>query len=561
MASMAYDTSAGLTALLKDGHQHLSATDGAVLRNVVAARELARIVRSSLGPHGRNKLVVNHLEKATVTSDCATIVRELEIEHPAAKMLSLAAETQDRECGDGTNLTVSFAGELLDRTEALLRSGLHVSEVVAGYRRAAKELHTMLPSLVTFEIGNAEINRSTLTAAVKPVVAAKQFGCEDVLASLVAEACTSCLTVNSSTGRRSLSTDSVRVMKVMGGNVGMSKVIGGYVAPRSPETTRRSTKGVDAPKIAVFGCGIEASGTEAKGTVLMNDASDLLGYNKSEEAKMEELIKSIKDSGADVLVSGGTVSEMALHFIQRYDMMCLKISSKWELRRLCAAVGATALVRLGPPTPDEMGRATLVNTEEVGARHITVFYTHNESSDEIIGGNRLVTILLRASTSGVLADLGRAVDDGVRAASALCRDGRMVPGAGATEAELAVRMRAIAESSPGLDQYAVGAFADSLEFVPITLAENAGLDSQGTMAALRGLHATTGSGGEKKQAAGVDVEGADGLDGGIGVKEETETLDILSTKTSAFKVAVDAALTVLKVDQIIMSRPAGAGRK
>lgn len=243
---------------------------------------------------------------------------------------------------------------------------------------------------------------------------------------------------------------------------------------------------------------------------------------------------------------------MAMHFIERYKMMCIKIPSKWEMRRLCSAINASALVRLGPATPDEMGYCDEVSVQEIGGRPVTILRQTKSKED----GCRLATIILRASTTNVLADLERAVDDGVHACKQICRDGRLVPGAGATEMELAVQIRNYADSCPGLDQYAIRAFAKSLEFVPRTLAENAGLSAAHVVAGLNAAHANGQAG------AGVDIEG--GLDGTSGNKDgillDNDIYDILSTKLSAFRLAIDSALTVLKVDQIIMSKPARGGR-
>lgn len=548
-SAMSLNTAAGLQGMLKEGHTSLEGLDAATLRNISASKELSRIVQTSLGPNGMNKLVVNHLERIIVTSDCATIVKELEIEHPAAKMLSLAAKMQDEECGDGTNLTVSFAGGLLSATEELLRSGLHTSEIIAGYKSAGDKLSEILPTLVTETIHAADISEETLAKAIKPVLAAKQYGCDVVLAPLIAKACLATAST-SANGKKSLSPDTVRVTKILGGRMDQSQVIHGFVALRNAETTLNS---VTDAKVTVFGCGIEASGTEAKGTVLMKNADDLKGYNKSEEVKMEEIIKSIADTGTKVIVSGGTVSEMAMHFIERYNMMCVKIPSKWELRRLCSAINASALVRLGPATPDEMGFCDDVKVQEIGGRPVTIFRQTKSKED----GCRLATIILRASTTNVLADLERAVDDGVHACKQVCKDGRLVPGAGATEMELAVQIRNYADSCPGLDQYAIRAFAKSLEFVPKTLAENAGLDASHVLAGLSAAHANG------QANAGVDIEGGmDGLSGNKdGILLKNDINDILNTKLSAYRLAIDAALTVLKVDQIIMSKPArGGGR-
>ena len=546
MSSMALNAAAGLSGMLKDGHQSLEGVDAATLRNITAAKELSRIVSTSLGPNGMNKLVVNHLEKITVTSDCATIVKELEIEHPAAKMLSLAATMQDDECGDGTNLTVSFAGGLLHQTEELLRSGLHTSEIIAGYKKAGQKLSEILPTLVTKSY--TTVDEESLAEAIRPVLAAKQLDSDTVLAPLVAKATLATASKKASyTSGLSVNPEQVRVTKILGGRMDQSQVIHGFVALRNVETTLTSAQ--DA-KVTVFACGIEASGTEAKGTVLMKNADDLKGYNKSEETKMEEIIKSIADTGTKIIVSGGSISEMALHFIERYNMVCIKIPSKWELRRLCSAINASALVRLGPATPDEMGYVDEFSVDEIGARPVSIFKQTKSLKD----GCKLATILLRASTTNVLMDLERAVDDGVHACRQLCKDGRLVPGAGATEMELAVQIRNYADSCPGLDQYAIRAFAKTLEFCPKVLAENAGLSATHVLAGLSAAHANGNA------TAGVDIEG--GLDGTSdnksGILTDNTIEDILITKDSAFRLALDAALTVLKVDQIIMSKPARA---
>mmetsp|Transcript_52936 Transcript_52936/g.63738 ORF Transcript_52936/g.63738 Transcript_52936/m.63738 type:complete len:539 (-) Transcript_52936:196-1812(-) len=532
--SLSLNPSQPLTSMLKGGTTTQSSSD-ATLRNITASRQLSTIVATSLGPNGMNKLVVNHLEKIIVTNDCATILKELEIEHPAAKMLSLASQMQDEECGDGTNLCVSFAGELLAKTEELLRMGLHGSEIISGFKKACDAtLNEYLPSLCSDNVSDVR-SKEELVRVVTPVIMAKQYGSEAVLAPLIAEAC---LTVMSSSNR--VSPDSVRVCKIMGGHVGLSHIVRGMVIQRGAEGT--ITKATDA-KVTVFSCGMEASATEAKGTVLMQNAEDLKGYNKSEETKMDEIIKSIANTGTKVVVSGGSISEMALHFLQKYDIMVVKIGSKWDLRRLCAAVNATALVRLGPATPDEMGHCDAVTVKEMGGRHVTIF----SQDDPDARSCRLSTIVLRAATNSLLQDLERAVDDGVRCIETACKDGRLVPGAGATEMELARRVQQLGDTSPGLDQYAIRAFGQAMEFVPRTLAENSGRGASNVLAALYAAHSQGGV------SVGVDIDGSK-----EGIKDvQGDIMDLLTTKMSSLRLAVDATLTVLRVDQIIMSKPAG----
>jgi T-complex protein 1 subunit theta len=564
---MNFNSARGLSGMLKAGHTHYDNNlDVTTLRNIEAAKNLSNIIRSSLGPQGMNKLVITHLEKIIVTSDAATIVKELEIVHPAAKMVSMASDAQDSECGDGTNLTVSFAGELLSQTEELLRMGLHTSEIIAGYQKAYDKLNEIMPTLcASVRPCTDPKNEVELTRVLAPVIMAKQCGLEDVLAPLVAQACIAVMQKTPVGSGVTLSPDSVRSVKILGGGVSQSVCLRGMVVPRAPDTTFTIGAGqnkIENAKVVVFGCGFEASQTEAKGTVLMKTAEDLKGYNKTEETKMEEIVKSIKESGVDVVVAGGSVSEMGLHFLNKYELVCVKIGSKWELRRLCKAVNATALVRLGPPMADEVGECDCLSVKEIGGKHVTVFEQSSTKSQQEC---KIATIVLRASTSSVLADLERAVEDGVHAVKTACEDGRLVAGGGAAEMALRLALSNYGDTCPGLDQYAIRAFAKALEFVPRTLSENSGQDAQTVLATLAAAHAT------QKSTMGVDIFAQDynatsKSSGGIRdvlVPSEhgdnPEIVDLYASKVSALRLATDAALTILRVDQIIMSKQAGGG--
>jgi len=519
--------------MLKDGHKHFSGLEGAVYRNIEAASALSEMVQTSLGPNGMNKLVVNHLEKHNVTSDCAAILNELEVQHPAAKMLAMAVQMQEKEFGDQTALTMSFAGQLLKLSEELLRHGLHASEIVAGYRRAYAKLRELLPTTVSHSLEDPR-DEQALASAISSVLATKQFGYEGTLSRLVAQACVS--TMPPAPRRAAISVDNVRVAKLKGGSLEESTVIRGVVALRDVEGT---VTRVENARVAVYGCGLEASGTEAKGTVLIRNADELMNYNKSEESKMEEVVGAIAAAGVRVVVCNGSVADMALHFLNRNDIMVVKITSKFELRRLCGAVGATGMMRLGAPTPDEMGECTLVEVREVSGRKVVVF--EQDAAED----SSVATIVLRASTDNLLNDVERAVDDGVNAVKALCNDPAFVVGAGACELRLARELRAFAATISGMDQYAVRKFADSLDVVVRTLAENAGRDGTEALATLQAAN-------EANPDVGINVvtgEPFNAKDEGI--------VDALASKANALRLATDAACTVLSVDSIIMAKVAG----
>lgn len=523
----------GLSSMLKEGHKHLSGLDEAVLKNIDACKQLSSITRTSLGPNGMNKMVINHLDKLFVTNDAATIVNELEVQHPAAKILVLAGKSQQEEIGDGANLTISFAGELLQGAEELIRMGLHPSEIIIGYTKAINKTIEILDELV--EDGSEKMDvrvKDEVIKRMKAAVASKQFGQEDILCPLIAEACIQVCPKNPA----NFNVDNVRVAKLQGGGLYNCSIIQGMVLKNDAIGT---IKRVEKAKVAVFVNGVDTTATETKGTVLIHSAEQLENYAKTEEARVEELIKAVADSGAKVIVSGGAVGEMALHFCERYKLMVLKISSKFELRRFCRTTGTVALLKLGQPNPDDLGYVDSVSVEEVGGARVTI--VKNES-----GGNSVSTLVLRGSTDSILDDLERAVDDGVNTYKAMCRDSRIVPGAAASEIELARRLKEFSFKETGLNQYAIAKFAESFEMVPKTLADNAGLNAMEIISSLYAEHASG------KTKVGIDLE--------EGTCKDASTMNIWDlhvTKFFALKYAADAACTVLRVDQIIMAKPAG----
>ncbi|CAD5163239.1 unnamed protein product [Musa acuminata subsp. malaccensis] len=527
----------GIQAMLKEGHKHLSGLDEAVLKNIDACKQLSVITRTSLGPNGMNKMVINHLDKLFVTNDAATIINELEVQHPAAKILVLAGKAQQEEIGDGANLTISFAGELLQNAEELIRMGLHPSEIISGYTKAINKTIEILDELVEKGSETMDVrSKEEVVSRMKAAVASKQFGLEQLLCPIIADACIQVCPKNPA----NFNVDNVRVAKLLGGGLHNSTVVRGMVLKNDAIGT---IKRVEKAKIVVFAGGVDTSATETKGTVLIQSAEQLENYAKTEESKVEELIKAVADSGAKVVVSGAAVGDMALHFCERYKLMVLKISSKFELRRFCRTTGAVALLKLSQPNPDELGYADSISVEEVGGVRVTI--VKNEG-----GGNSVSTVVLRGSTDSILDDLERAVDDGVNTYKAMCRDSRIVPGAAATEIELARKLKEFSLKETGLDQYAIAKFGESFEMVPRTLAENAGLNAMEIISSLYAEHAA----GNIK--VGIDLE--------EGVCKDVSAMnvwDLYLTKFFALKYAADSACTVLRVDQIIMAKPAGGPRR
>ncbi|KAG9189407.1 T-complex protein 1 [Alternaria panax] len=526
--------------LFKQGYQNYDAEDGAVIRNIDACRTIAQTVQTSLGPYGRNKIVINHLQKMILTSDAATILRELEVVHPAAKLLVMASQQQEAEMGDATNLVIVLAGELLKKAEELIRMGLKTSDIVLGYEKAQLAALQTLEELVCDKVEDIR-SQQELSKAIRTVVAAKQSGSEDFLADLVAEAVLAVLPKNPV----NFNVDNVRVVKIMGGALEQSKVVKGMVFARQPDgTVTKATKA----KVGVFSCPVDISQTETKGTVLLHNAKEMMDFTKGEEQQVEQIIKELHDSGMRVVVAGSTVGELALHYLNRYNILVIKVLSKFELRRLCRVVGATPLARLGAPMPDEMGTIDVVETMEIGGDRVTVFRQENEQT-------RTATLVLRGATQNHLDDVERAIDDGVNVVKAITRDPRLVPGAGATEMQLVEKIKAIADKTSGLAQYSIRKYAEAFEVIPRTLAESAGLDATEVLAKLYVAHAAQKGRKDDEWTVGVDIENDDNT-GTLDAKEEG-ILDLWVSKMWAIKLATEAARTVLSVDQIIVARQAG----
>lgn len=369
-----------------------------------------------------NKMVINHLDKLFVTSDAATIIREVEVHHPAAKMIAMAAKMQETEAGDGTNFVISFAGELMQQAESLLKMGLHPSEILIGYEKGSKKCLELLEDLSTYRIESLRDN-AELKKCIKSAIASKQYGLEEFLAEKISEACLYALPNDA----KKFNVDNVRVQKILGGAITDTQVIHGMVVLRGSETSITSVK--DA-KIAVFNTSIEMQQGETKGTVLLKSADELMTYTKGEEDQFETFVKGLAEAGVNVVIGSGSISEMALHFFEKYKIFTLKLMSKWELKRIAKSVGASAVVKLGTPTPEELGYANEVKVTEIASTKVTIF---RRDQDE----NKMATLVLRGSTNSLLEDAERAIDDGVNTVKSLVKDNRMLAGAGASEIHLA----------------------------------------------------------------------------------------------------------------------------
>lgn len=528
------------SSLFKQGYQVHSNTDGAINRNIQACRKISKMISTSIGPCGKNKIIVNNLSKIFITNDAATMIRELDIVHPAVKVLVMHSEQQEEEMGDNTNYVLVLGGELLNLAEKLVVLGLTPTEIIQGFRMANKFVNNELEQLVVGQIDDFQ-SKEQLLKIIKPVIMSKQYGQERIISDLVA---TAVQQVMPKDRPQAFNVDSVRVVKIMGGALTNSFVIKGMVFPREPESEVKKIR--ETAKVAVFNCPVDISASETKGTVLLHNADEMMNFSKGEEDELHKVIKEIADSGVKVIVAGQGIGELALHFMNKYNLLVLKVPSKFDLRRICRICGATPLVRLGAPMPEEMGIIDVVESKEIGSDRVTVFRQNEETS-------MTSTIVIRGATKNNMDDIERAIDDSVASIKSVVRDPRLLPGAGSTESELVKRVTNYGEKTPGLMQLGIKKFAEAFEFLPRLLCETSGLDPSEI---LPRLYASHDENDKETLKFGIDIESDNVNDCLLDITEEN-IYDSYISKLNAINLATEAVCTILSVDQIIVAKKAG----
>ena len=521
----------GFNSLLKSGYRHFKGKEQTLMKNVEAIEDMAQMTRTALGPNGMNKYIINMHDKLFLTKDTNVMANELEINHPSVNVLVEGLKAQNSEQGDGTNFVVTFGGELMHYAGKLVSEGLHVADVTEGYEKAFNKSMELLDKVETYKVNDVK-NLEEATKIIKPVIGSKLVhGQESFLAPLIAEACINVVPEN----KEKFDVDNVRVAKILGGNIMKSEVIKGMLVVRKTEGAVLSCEKCN---VAVYNCEFTTKGAETNDQVVFKTADELLNYTKSEEDHMEKVIKSIVDSGVKCVITGGAISNMAIHYLDKYGIMAFRTLSKFELRRIARSIGATLLVRLGPPTKEEMGYADEIKLTEISSQKCILIRKESEN-------NKLSTIVLRGTTNDMLDNLERVVNCGVNAYRAVCKSPLFVAGAGAIDMYLSGKLKEYAKEIKTLDQYAIEAFGESFEVIPRTIMENSGINVNEKLATLRAKNS-------KNPLLGINVKTGEIEDAfNMGV------YDHLETKKWAIKHAYNSIRTIIKIDQIIVAKPAG----
>jgi len=497
--------------------------------NIMAAKAVAETIKTTLGPRGMDKMLVDDLGDIVITNDGATIVDEMNIEHPAAKMVVEVAKTQDEEVGDGTTTAVILTGELLANAEKLMEKGIHSSIIAKGYRMAAAKAQEILEDIgkkvsIKDEKLLMEIAKTAMTG--KGAEASKE-----VIARLSMEAIKQI--AEEEDGKISVDMDNVKVEKKEGGSSADSELIQGVIIDKERVHSGMPKK-VENAKIALLDVAIEIKETETDAKIQITDPNQLQAFISQEENLLREMVETIAKTGANAVFCQKGIDDLAQHFLSKKGIFAVRRVKKSDMEKLSKATGGTIVTNIKDLTSKDLGYAKTIEEKKISGDEMTfVSGCKNPKS---------VSLLIRGGTEHVVEEVERAVKDALGGIAAAVEVGLVVPGGGAPEIELARRLREYADTVGGREQLAIGAFADAVELIPRTLAESAGLDAIDTLVELRAEH-------EKgKIDTGVLV-----LDGKIGDMWKKGVIEPLKIKTQAVKSASEATEMILRIDDVISS--------
>ncbi|ADG90447.1 thermosome subunit alpha [Thermosphaera aggregans] len=520
--------------VLKEGTRRTIGRE-ALRGNIAAARALAEVLRTSLGPRGLDKMLVDSFGDVTVTNDGATIVKEMEVQHPAAKLLVEVAKAQDAEVGDGTTSAVVLAGAFLAKAEELLDQNIHPSIIIEGYTKALRESLKIL-SDIAYKVKPTD--RESLKKVVMTTISSKYIGGNVISNKLADMTIEAALTVAEprEDGTYDFRTDDVKIEKKKGGNVIDTQLIKGIVIDKEvvhPGMPRR----IEDAKIALLDAALEVEKPEITAKINITSPELIKAFLDEEANLLKEMVEKIAATGANVVICQKGIDEVAQHFLAKKGIMAVRRVKRSDLEKLERASGGKIVSSVRDLKPEDLGYAKLVEERRIG----------NDKMVFIEGckNPKAVTILIRGANDMVMDEIERSLKDALNVLRNVMKAPKIVPGGGAVEIELATRLREFAAKVGGKEQLAIEAFASAIEEIPLILAESSGKDPLETLMKLRQLHS------EGKKYAGIDVVTGEIRENMI----EHNVIEPLLVKESMVKTAAEAAITILKIDDIIAASP------
>ncbi len=512
--------------LLKEGTER-SKNKEAQFNNISAAKSVADAVRSTLGPRGMDKMMVNSIGDVVVTNDGVTILKEVDVQHPAAKMVVEVAKTQDSECGDGTTTSVVIAGELLKQSEELIDSNVHSTVITNGYRLAAEKAAEILDKIAVPVKDDALLEKVAATALTGKSVGDE----EEKLSKLVVQACRSV----EEDGK--VDKDDIHIQKKVGDSIGNSSMINGIVIDKE-RVHPRMPKVVDNAKIALFSAAIEVKKTEFDAQIQITDPSKMTAFIEEEENSLQQMVDNIKNSGANVVFSQKGIDDLAQHYLSKAGIFACRRLKQSDLEAIAKATGGNIVGNINEIKESDLGTAKKVEEKMIGEDGM-VFITDLKNA-------KAVTLFARGGTEHVVEEVKRALNDALRVVATAIEDGKIVAGAGAPEIEIGIQLSSYASSVGGREQLAIEKFAKAMEIIPWTLAENAGLDPIDTIIKLKKAHKD-----HKKEGAlfGIDLDTGEAVN-----MLERNVVEPLKVKKQAIASAYEVANMVLRIDDVITAR-------
>ena len=491
--------------------------------NISAARAVAKSVRSTLGPKGMDKMLVDSMGNVTITNDGVTILKEMDIDNPTAEMIVEVAETQEDEAGDGTTTAVSVAGELLKNAEDLLEQDIHPTAIIKGFHLASEQAREEVGDIANdVDPDDEDLLRSVAETSMTGKGAELN---KEHLAQLIVDAVQK-VTVEDEEGGHVVDLEFLNIETQTGRAAGESDLLSGAVVSKDPVHDNMPSEVEDAD-IMLLDAPIEVDEADTDTEVSVTDPSQLQEFLDREEEEIKEKVEAIADSGADVVFCQKGIDDLAQHYLAKEGILAVRRAKKSDIEFLTEVLEANVVSDLSSVDAADLGHGDVVRGEDDD-----LFY--------VSGDGHGVTLLLRGSTDHVVDELERGISDALDVVAQTVSDGRVVAGGGAIEVEVARRLRDYADGVSGREQLAVEAYADALELVPRVLAENAGLDSIDTLVDLRAAHE------DGDQSAGLNVFSGDVVD-----TYDAGVVEPAHAKEQALTSATEAANLVLKIDDII----------
>ena len=523
---------AGIPVLiLKEGTQRTSGHE-ALRTNMMAAITIAEMLRTTYGPRGMDKMLVDTLGEVTITNDGATILDKMDVQHPAAKMLVQIAKGQDDEVGDGTKTSVIFAGELLKAAEELLEKNVHPTIIINGYKKALQEATRFAERIARdVDLNNNELLKKVAATALTSKAV---HGVRDYFAEIAVKAVKQI--VEHRDDKRYVDIDNIQIIKKHGGSLADTKLIYGIVLDKEvvhPGMPKR----VENAKIALIDAPLEIEKPEIDAEIRISDPTMMRKFIAEKENILSKMIEKIASVGANVVICQKGIDDVAQHFLAKKGILAVRRVKRSDMEKLERATGGRIVTSIRDLSEKDLGYAKLVEERRVGSDKMVFI--------EGCKNPKAVTILIRGASDMLIDDAERSFNDALHALRNVLREPKVVPGGGAVEVELALRLRKYAESIGGKEQLAVKAFADALEEIVTVLAQTAGLDPLNALMELRKLHD------EGKINAGIDVINGKILDD----MTKINVIDPVLVKKQVIKAATEAAAAILKVDDVIAAAP------